>query len=138
MRGRSSGLRMALRSTSRVTGAVSPSPRARYRITYAMPGPDAVVNQLRQDLYPYATPEPVTYMKPGQAYFGSEKTVGGWYISGPSLKNQLVRLGLPETPPAGNGFDAPWPILAFAAFAAAGATVIVAVRIRRRPRPATA
>ena len=66
------------------------------------------------------------------------RTVGGWYISGPSLKNQLVRLGLPETPPAGNGFDAPWPILAFAAFAATGATVIVAVRIRRRPRPATA
>ena len=120
--------------TERPKGSLGPL----YRITYAMPGPDAVVNQLRQDLYPYATPEPVTYMKPGQAYFGSGKTVGGWYISGPSLKNQLVRLGLPETPPAGNGFDAPWPILAFAAFAAAGATVIVAVRIRRRPRPATA
>ena len=79
--------------STRPKGTLGP----RYRITYVMPGPNGQVSKLRQALYPYATPRPVSYMKPGQAFFGTEKTVGGWFIAKPKLKRQLVALGLPRT-----------------------------------------
>jgi len=112
----------------------------RYTITYAMPGPSGV-NELRQDLYPYAKPSPVTHMEPGQRFFGTEKTVGGWYVASTTLKDDLVSAGLPETPPGdGGGSLAPWPVVG-AVTAAVAALVVVGLAVlrnRRRTGPATA
>lgn len=101
----------------------------RYTITYAMPGPSGVA-QLRQDVYPYAKPSPLTFMAPGQRYFATEKTAGGWYVASASLKNDLVAFGLPESPPAVGGSGMPWTPLAIGAaglivlLAAIGAVVV--------------
>jgi hypothetical protein len=67
----------------------------RYRITYKMPGPSASAT-LRQDFYPYARPAPLTYMKPGQAFWGTQRTHGGWFIADRSVRRKL---GLPAQPP---------------------------------------
>ena len=80
----------------------------RYTITYTMPGPNGVTDQLVQDLYPYAHPTPVTYMPSGQSYFGTEKTVGGWYVASTMLTNELVAAGLPESAPSTGGSEIPW------------------------------
>ena len=42
----------------------------RYAIAYQLPGPDGQLAELRQDLYPYAKPDPVTYVKSGEPYLG--------------------------------------------------------------------
>jgi hypothetical protein len=121
--------------SKRPNGSLGP----RYRITYTMPGPNADVSELRQDLYPYATPRPVSYMKPGQRFFEDQKTVGGWFVANASLKQRLVAGGLPETPPTGDGFDPPWLVVAIlAGLAAVAMTAFGALRLRRRPHPATA
>ena len=112
----------------------------RYTITYTMPGPSGV-DELRQDLYPYARPSPVSYMEPGQRFFGTEETVGGWYVATSALKDDLVAAGLPKTSPVnGGGLEVPWRIAgavtaAVAALAVAGVAVL---RLRRRPGPAAA
>jgi hypothetical protein len=76
---------------SRPKGDLGP----RYTIEYNVPGPDGGDFTLKQDLYPYALPAAVTYMKPGQEIFDMT-TVGGWW-SDATLKDQLVALGLPKT-----------------------------------------
>jgi hypothetical protein len=78
--------------TSRPTGDLGP----RYRITYKVPGPNGA-SVLHQDLYPYAKPAPLTYMTPGQTFWGNLKTHGGWFAADTSLRR---RLGLPASPPA--------------------------------------
>lgn len=84
----------------------SPSPLLRaqpsdlgppYVVTYTVPGP--VLAKLQQDLYPYATGGPVTYMRPGQAFWGDQRTVGGWYRGRAQLKAMLVKAGLPQSAP---------------------------------------
>jgi hypothetical protein len=112
----------------------------RYTITYVMPGPGSVADRIRQDLYPYAKPSPVTHTDPGQPFFGTERTVGGWYVASSVLKDDLVAAGLPETPPAGGGSDFPWTVLVVLAVATSAAVVaaFIALLVRRRPRPATA
>ena len=67
----------------------------RYRITYVVPGPNAVRSRVVQVVYPFATPVPLTYMRPGQTYWGTRKTVGGWFRSSPALARALVQAGLP-------------------------------------------
>jgi hypothetical protein len=122
--------------SERPSGELGP----RYTITYAMPGPSGV-DELRQDLYPYAQPSAVTRMQPGQSFFGTEKTVGGWYVAGTTLKDDLIAAGLPETPPGGGrGSEVPWTIVGVmmtiaACLAVAGVAVL---RARRRPGPAIA
>ena len=121
--------------TKRPKGTLGP----KYRITYTMPGPNNDVSKIRQDLYPYATPLPLSYVKPGQSFFDGQKTIGGWFVAKLALKRQLVAVGLPATPPAGGGSDGPWIVLAaLGAAAAALAAVVSILRIRRRPHPATA
>ena len=93
----------------------------RYRVTYTVPGPDNMADAVRQDLYPYARGGAVTYMKPGQTFFGREHTFGGWYRSTPALKRLLVQAGLPARAPAlksASGFPAMEVSIAGAAFAA--------------------
>lgn len=112
----------------------------RYTITYAMPGPSGV-DELRQDLYPYAQPSPVTRTQAGQRYFGTEKTVGGWFVAATTLKDDLVAVGLPRTSPGdGGGSDFPWVIVGVALTIAACLAVasIAVVRTRRRSGPALA
>ncbi len=113
----------------------------RYTIVYEMPGPNGGLDEIRQDVYPYATPLPATYMAPGQPYFTTEETVGGWYEASASLKDYLVDVGLPASPPqiGDDGIEAPWVTLvgATAAVAAAAAAALV-VRAWRRERPAPA
>ena len=67
----------------------------RYTIEYHVPGPEGDAFSIEQDLYPYAQPSAVTYMKPGQRIFDMA-TVGGWW-SNATLKDDLVALGLPES-----------------------------------------
>ena len=85
--------------TRRPAGDLGP----RYTITYSMPGPNGA-NELRQDVYPYAKPSPVTHTDPGQRYYGSERTVGGWYVATYDPEGLvLVAAGLPSSPPDGEG-----------------------------------
>jgi hypothetical protein len=70
---------------------------ARYLVTYTVPGPaDAT---LEQELYPFAAHGPVTYMRPGQSFWGDQHTHGGWYRGTPQLKAMLVHAGLPSSAP---------------------------------------
>jgi hypothetical protein len=71
----------------------------RYSVVYVVPGPNNIQSRVVQYVYPYAKPVPVTYMKPGQAFWTKEKAHGGWYRAAPSLKRTLVRMGLPATAP---------------------------------------
>jgi hypothetical protein len=112
----------------------------RYTVTYVMPGPSSETDELRQDVYPYAKPSPVTYVEPGQPFFGTEKTRGGWFVATTDLKNRLVSAGLPQSPPTGGGgSELPWTAIGLLAaitvvlVLAAGATM----RLRRRAGPAT-
>jgi len=67
----------------------------RYRITYVVPGPNATRSRVVQLVYPFAKPVALTYMKPGQTYWGTRKTVGGWFRSSPALARALVQAGVP-------------------------------------------
>jgi hypothetical protein len=67
----------------------------RYRIVYVLPGPNATRSRIVQLFYPYAKPVPLTYMKPGQTYWGTRKTLGGWFRSSTALTRALVQAGLP-------------------------------------------
>jgi hypothetical protein len=120
---------------SRPKGDLGP----RYVVLYAVPGPDNGANLIRQDLYPYATPSPVSFMEPGQSIFGIEKTYGGWYVSGGQLKEILVAAGLPRTRPTGSDSPSvPWTLvgaLVGTGALLAGSAVAVVV-VRRRPHPA--
>lgn len=70
----------------------------RYEVAYVVPGPST--DTLRQWLYPYASGGPVTYMRPGQKFWGTQYTFGGWLRAGAGLKPMLVAAGLPQTAPA--------------------------------------
>jgi hypothetical protein len=70
----------------------------RYEVAYVVPGPST--DTLRQQLYPYASGGPVTYMKPGQKFWGTQYTLGGWLRAGAGLKSMLVAAGLPQAAPA--------------------------------------
>jgi hypothetical protein len=111
----------------------------RYTIAYQLPGPEGQLDELRQDLYPYAKPDPVTYVKPGEPYWATEQTVGGWYVAGSTLKEQLVALGLPRLPPTDDGgSDMPWPVLGGGVLIVVALVGLTLFLVRtRRPRPAT-
>ena len=85
----------------------------KYSIRYTVPGPSGSDSTILQDVYPYAEPSPVTYTPPGQKFFDTERTRGGWYVSSVELRDLLVRNGLPaEAPgPVGGGDSGPtvWP-----------------------------
>ena len=112
----------------------------RYTVTYVVPGPDGDDDRLVQDLYPYASGGPVTFMKPGQSFFATQRTRGGWFEAPPALMDTLVEVGLPATAPStGSGADGGglplWPVVATAF--ALGLVAVTLVVVRRRPRTAT-
>ena len=107
---------------TRPSGDLGPS----YRVVYRVPGPHGI-STVVQDVYPYAK-TPVTYMRPGQRFWGVNHTHGGWFVSGPGLKATLVAAGLPKSPPV-SGRSFPW------AWTSAGVVAAVALLIwmvRRR------
>ena len=71
----------------------------RYTVTYVVPGPNNTKSKVVQSVYPYAKPVPLTFMRPGQSFWGSRRTYGGWFRSTFSLKDILVKAGLPATAP---------------------------------------
>jgi hypothetical protein len=108
----------------------------RYVIEWRVPGPDENEFRIVQDLYPYAKPGAVTYMKPGQPLFETGGTRGGWFVASPQLEATLVAAGLPaESPGNGDASQFPWTIVG--ALLAVGGLVagaaIAFVLIRRRP-----
>jgi len=110
----------------------------KYTVTYTVPGPNNDTFTITQDVYPYASSGPVTYLAPGQPIFDM-KTRGGWFQAGPDLKETLVAAGLPATAPGSSSDDTSFPattvgLLAFALLLA-GATALL---LRRRARPAAA
>lgn len=109
----------------------------KYTITYSVPGPNNELDKLRQDVYPYAPGGPVTYMAPGQSFFGTERTRGGWFQAAPQLKATLVAAGLPSRPTAGTSEGTSVSTNLFSALAVALFLVAAtAVFLRRRTRPA--
>ena len=90
----------------------------RYEVVYRVPGPSGT-STIVQDVYPYATPSPVTYVRAGQRFWGGSRTHGGWYVSSAELKTALVEAGLPESPPASGGGSFPW------AWTGAGALAVI-------------
>jgi hypothetical protein len=84
----------------RPSGSLGP----RYKVVYRVPGPDNDSATIRQDVYPYASRGVVSYMKPGQAFFGGrEQTRGGWFLAGHPTKSTLVAAGFPSSAPSGGG-----------------------------------
>ena len=66
----------------------------RYTVTYTVPG-GLTESTLRQELYPYASGAPVTFMPPNQRFWETQWTLGGWYRGTLRLKSMLVHAGLP-------------------------------------------
>jgi hypothetical protein len=118
----------------------------RYDVAYVMRVPGRPASVVHQDLYPYAQPDPVTYTAPGQPTIDHSTSIGGWYVSGPTLLPLLISKGLPDRGPAAApastpassdpGSSAPWLVLGLAAAAVAalvGGNVLV--QRRRMPSP---
>jgi hypothetical protein len=121
---------------SRPPGNLGP----RYTITYTVPGPEDETFTLRQDVYPYATPSPMTYLEPGQKVYRIE-TRGGWFVAGPRLKETLVSAGLPRVAPSGSS-SGDGSFFSQELLGAVAAAVVLAVAgvfvVRRRARPVPA
>jgi hypothetical protein len=120
----------------RPSGALGP----RYVIEYGVPGPENDRFVIVQHLYPYAEPDPVTYMPPGQPLFETNGTRGGWFVATATLEELLVDAGLPASDPTTGapGDDSRWtvlgPLLVLAVIALSGALAFSLVR--RRPQAA--
>ncbi|HEY7003173.1 MAG TPA: hypothetical protein VH281_02730 [Gaiellaceae bacterium] len=124
------------------TGQLGP----RYMIVWSVPSS----SKLRQEVYPYARPSPVTYMPRGQKIYG-QPVKGGWFAGGPKLKRALVRVGVPAQAPEAPSPSGPEPAHhassssgglstgEIVAIAVAAVILVLAllfgVRVRRRPRP---
>jgi len=121
---------------SRPKGDLGP----KYTITYTVPGPNNETWKIRQDVYPYATPAPVTYMQPGQKIFESPGgTRGGWFQADSRLKDTLVSAGLPAQA-SGVSSDDPFFSTGLLSLLAVALLLVsaTAVIVRRRAHPATA
>ena len=109
----------------------------RYRIVWTVPGPNGE-SKISQDAYPYAQPQPVAYMKPGQAFWDGRHTRGGWYVSDSQLSASLFAVGVPRSAPSAGGFDwGKWTWIGLAGAALVLALAFALTRARRlRPEPA--
>jgi len=91
-------------SPSPMLRAQPPNLGPRYTVTYTVPG--STTSTLEQELYPYASGGPASFMRPGQKFWDTQSTVGGWYRGTPQLKSMLIRAGLPASPPPQRSFIA--------------------------------
>lgn len=104
----------------------------RYHVVYSVPTPNGR-RSIEADLYPYATPRPVTYMKSGQPFFGLMETFGGWYVGKPGLRQMLIEAGLPASASRGGGSH-PWRWIGSSIVALAAVAAVAALLLRRRPQ----
>jgi hypothetical protein len=109
---------------------------ARYSIVYSVPTPSGR-RSIAADLYPFATPRPLTYMKPGQPFFEGMHTHGGWYVAPTALKRTLREAGVTGRPAGANGSNL-WRWTGIAAVGLAALLLAAAGLSRRRLRPAPA
>jgi hypothetical protein len=80
--------------TERPKGPLGP----KFQAAYEFPNPETgEVATVVQDLYPYAKPDPVTYIPAGREVWKGEEAHGGWYLAPTDLKTVLVKAGLPRT-----------------------------------------
>jgi hypothetical protein len=112
--------------TTRVQPTADLGPR--YQVAYRVPGPSGT-GTIVQDVYPYAKPSPVTYVRAGQRFWTDNRTYGGWFVSTAALKTALVTAGLPEQPPSSGGASFPW---AWTGAGAALALVLLTLLALRR------
>jgi len=116
--------------TTRAKPAAELGPR--YEIAYRVPGPGGT-STIVQEVYPYAKPSPVTYVRPGQPFWSVNRTHGGWFVSSPELKMTLVDAGLPQSrpksPPRSGGGSFPW---VWTGLAAAAFVVLLVLALRWR------
>lgn len=119
----------------------------RYTITYRLPGPNGEEDSIRQDLYPYASGGPLTYTRPGQPFFDTRTTRGGWYRGTTALKQALVKAGLPareggravskpvpvSADDGGTGLSDFWPAVVAVLLIALAPLMAMLVRLRGRP-----
>jgi hypothetical protein len=133
---------------ARPAGELGPKLTITWQLSPA-PGADA----LEQDIYPYADGGPLTYMAPGQRFFTTEQTRGGWYRATPALLITLHDLGVPprtvliantpDRPPpapvdAADATRVPWlPIGASLVIVVAAVTSFVFLRKRQTMMPST-
>ena len=71
----------------------------RFTIAWSLPWSDGgptKVDEVEQDLYPYADGGPVVYTAPGQTFYVSEHTRGGWFRAPTTLVTRLQTLGIPD------------------------------------------
>jgi hypothetical protein len=96
-----------------------------------------------QYVFPFAQPQPVTYMPPGQLYLPAYRTGGGWFVARSELLPAWSDLGLPATmvdamptPPIfpsttrGGWSLGPWVIAAAFALLAVGLVLLLGQRHR--------
>jgi hypothetical protein len=108
---------------------------AHYRVVYSVPTPTGR-RSIVADLYPFATPSPLTYMKPGQPFYDGMATHGGWYTAPRALKQTLVEAGIPGVPSGANGSHV-WRLTGIAVLGLA-ALLAAGLFARRRPAPVPA
>jgi hypothetical protein len=106
----------------------------RFVIRWRVPGPSGEDDEIVQELYPYADGGPLTYTEPGQPFFTTERTRGGWYRGPDRLLTTLEAMGLPALDDLEHGGSVRWaPIGAsLAAVVLLGVGLAVAGRGRRR------
>jgi len=86
----------------------------RFTIAWSLPWSDggpSTFDQIDQDVYLYADGGPVVYTAPGQTFYGSERTLGGWFRAPATLVARMQTLGVPQldaiAPPAPRAAVAP-------------------------------
>jgi hypothetical protein len=123
--------------------ARSPTDRLgpRYRVVYLVPGPSGQDDRIRQDLYPFARGGPLTYTPPGQPFFDTRRTHGGWFRGAPDLKSVLGAASPPSPgrrPPASAEKDSGPPLALWALVPILALAAVGLIGIRRRVRAASA
>jgi MYXO-CTERM domain-containing protein len=117
---------------ARPAGTLGP----RYLVVYSVPTPTGR-RSIEADLYPFATPRPLTHMRPGQQFFGLIRTHGGWYIAKPGLRRTLIDAGLLTSGPSDRTTAWRWIGVSAGALLALLA-IAAALLLRRRPQSTTA
>ena len=127
----------------------------RFTIAWSLPWSDGgptQVDQVEQDLYPYADGGPVVYTAPGQTFYMSEHTRGGWFRAPDHARDAAAdardpRRSRPSTRPrqsrpetralaasreeATNDVDPPWLLIGASVVLVGAAGALVLIRRRR-------
>jgi len=100
-------------------------------LRWEVPGPHGELDVIVQTLHPWADGGPLVHTEPGQSFFTTERTRGGWFRAPASLPETLARLGV--TRPGSDGGGSAWaPIGASLAAVVLLGGALVAFAPRRR------